>query len=540
MFLFRTDFKKPAIVLLFLLLFQLIHTCPVRAEHYDIAYYWDTNIDNVLDYKDKLENVFPPEISRKLIIVGRENQYGVIYDENGSALHSAQVFVRQNVLLHQAGLHQCYSLKDKGYYRLYNISYGVGPHLKALEKKYSLVYSTLGKDVGKDLFIEQLDENSYALLYLRRGDIRSTYKIARKHARILRRYHIKTAVIPEDNDTIVYGESSHLDTADSEVADSNTSKDKDTVVDSDHATQKPKQETAESDKKNEGTPIQISPTDKKQIFAQHQRVASPLLNINKDAEFDQSVENFIKGQRRRGKLNNDEITGWIVYDLNHNKTLVNINADRVFQAASMIKPFLALAYFHQVKAGKLRYTRKSRRIMERMIQRSSNSAANWVMHQIGGPAECERILKTYYGYIFKKTEIREYIPANGRTYKNTAIPSDYIRFLHELWKKRLPYYAELRRLMALPGRDRLYEGTPIPHGTLVYDKTGTTAHLCGDMGILVPRDRRGRLYPYAVVGIIERQSRPSDYGSWMITRGNIIRKVSTLVYNKIKKQHNLL
>ncbi len=538
MFLFRIDFKKSAIVLLFLFLFQLIHTYPVRAEHYDIAYFWDTNIENVLDYKEKLENVFPPEISRRLIIVGRENQYGVIYDQNGSALQSAQIFVRQNVLLQEAGLPQCYALKDKGYYRLYNISYGVGPNLKVLEKKYSLVYSMLGKEVGKDLFIEQLDENSYALLYLRRSDIRSTYKMARKHARILRRLHIRTAVIPENNDTIVYGESSHLDTSDSDVADSNTPKDQNTVADSHN--QKTKQETAESEQKDSGTPINISATEKKQIFTKNQKTESPLLTFNKDAEFDQSVEQFIQGQRLRGKLNNDEITGWIVYDLIHNKTLVNINADRVFQAASMIKPFIALAFFHQVKEGKLTYTSRSRRIMEEMIQRSSNTAANWVMRQVGGPAKCESILKTYYSYIFKKTEIREYIPANGRTYQNTAIPSDYIRFLHELWEKHLPSYAELRRLMALPGRDRLYEGTPIPHGTLVYDKTGTTAHLCGDMGILVPRDRRGRLYPYAVVGIIERQSRPSDYGTWMITRGNIIRKVSTLVYNKIKKQHDLL
>ena len=130
--------------------------------------------------------------------------------------------------------------------------------------------------------------------------------------------------------------------------------------------------------------------------------------------------------------------------------------------------------------------------------------------------------------------------AGGKTYKNKALPSDYIRFLQALWDDQLPYTKEIRRLMSLPGRDRLYDGTPIPQGTLVYNKTGSTAYLCGDMGILVPRDKKGKRYPYAIVGIIERSSRPQSYGNWMLTRGNVIRQVSTLVYQEMKKQYKLL
>ena len=229
----------------------------------------------------------------------------------------------------------------------------------------------------------------------------------------------------------------------------------------------------------------------------------------------------------------------MVYDLNRNEILVEINSDQVFQAASMIKPYIALAFFHQVQNGRLQYTPESRRKMEAMIQRSNNAAANWLMRKVGGPEECEAILRESYGFIFKRTEIREYIPAGGRTYSNTSIPSDYIRFLQALWWKKLPYETEIRRLMDLPKRGRLFDGTPIPEGTRVYSKTGTTAHLCGDMGILVAQTRTGQAYPYAVVGIIERQSRPSDYGNWMLTRGNIIRQVSTLVYQDLKKQHGL-
>ena len=230
----------------------------------------------------------------------------------------------------------------------------------------------------------------------------------------------------------------------------------------------------------------------------------------------------------------------MVYDLENDTCLAEINGSVPFQAASMIKPFVALAFFHQVKQGRLSYGPKGRRMMEAMIQRSSNSATNWVMRRAGGPAQCEQILRREYADIFKNTVIREYIPPGGGTYKNSAPPGDYIRFLRALWKLELPYGKEIRRVMALPGRDRIYYGTPIPRGTLVYNKTGTTAHLCGDMGILAPRTARGGRHPYAIVGIIERSSRPTDYGRWMLTRGNVIREVSTLVYEEIKKQHRLM
>ena len=227
-------------------------------------------------------------------------------------------------------------------------------------------------------------------------------------------------------------------------------------------------------------------------------------------------------------------------DLTNGKSVVDINANQVFQAASMIKPFIALAFFHQAKEGKFIYGPKSRIKMERMIQRSDNAATNWVMRVAGGPAKCEEILRRHYNHIFKETKIIEYIPAGGKTYKNSAIPSDYVRFLQALWKNELPYGKEMRRLMSLPGRDRLYNGTPIPQGTLVYNKTGSTAYLCGDMGILVPRDKKGRRYPYVLVGIIERSSRPKNYGNWMLSRGNVIRKVSTIVYEEMKRQYQLL
>jgi beta-lactamase class A len=60
------------------------------------------------------------------------------------------------------------------------------------------------------------------------------------------------------------------------------------------------------------------------------------------------------------------------------------------------------------------------------------------------------------------------------------------------------------------------------------------------MGILVTQTKKGEKYPYAVVGIIERKSSATNYGQWMNSRGNVIRQLSTLVYEELKKEHHLL
>lgn len=251
-----------------------------------------------------------------------------------------------------------------------------------------------------------------------------------------------------------------------------------------------------------------------------------------------AVEKYIKDMRRKGKLAGDERTAWSVYDFTTGEKLVGINENVQFQAASLIKPFFAMAFFHKVKKGQLKYGSKSRRHMERMIQYSNNYSTNWIMRQVGGPRAVQNTLQRAYPGIFKDTHIVEYIPAGGRTYRNKASARDYSRFLYALWKESIPGAKEIKRLMALPGKDRLYTGAKaIPKGTKVYNKTGSTARLCGDMGILVVKGKNGRRYAYTLVGVIEKRQRARNYGSWIRSRGNVIRRVSNLVYTGISQQH---
>jgi len=252
--------------------------------------------------------------------------------------------------------------------------------------------------------------------------------------------------------------------------------------------------------------------------------------------------------RSEGRIRPEEATSWSVYDFTSGQKLVAINEDIPRQAASMIKPFVAQAYFFALdeSRGRMRYTNEVRQTMEDMIRRSSNTATNRVMSIVigqegnRGPGDVERVLKRNAPSVFRETRIVEMIPANGRTYRNLASAHDYSRFLLALWNDRLPHAGELREIMSLPNRDRIHHGVKsIPQNVKVYDKTGSTACLCGNMGIIEAPGRGGGRYPYTFVGIIERPSRAEDYGTWISRRSDAIREVSDLVYQDMKQRHRL-
>jgi len=487
-------------------------------DRYDVLYIWDADLRTLQDYKEELEAQLGAEVGKALRIIQRGDRYGIIYDCNTTALSSAKMAVRHSVVLGKIGLGDARAIKDEDYHELYNVCYGHGPNLAALTEQYQVIYRRLGAEVGKDLFIEKSGDGKFTLIYRRQADKQSTMEVARYHARLLGKTGIAASITREENNEVVFGEASLLD---------HTEKDAE-------ATSGPaaaKSPVAEKTKAL-SDPVPVLAGDKKKS------IAKTVACVNSTLE--KELEAHISDLRGKGLLDKDEKTGWLVIDLTKGETIVDINIDSPYQAASMIKPLVALAYFHRLKEGEVTYTATARGKMEAMIQRSDNAATNWVMKQVGDPQAVQKILRKHYGHLLCDTSIVEYIPGGGRTYRNRASAKDYGRFLVALWRKQLPHDQEIRRLMALPGRDRLYSGTQIPQGTLVYNKTGTTAKLCGDMGILAPKGQNGRRYPYVVVGIIEKKSKASNYGQWAMTRGNVIRKISSKIYQAMKSTYNLL
>jgi beta-lactamase class A len=352
------------------------------------------------------------------------------------------------------------------------------------------VAKVLGPGVAQDLKVVARDA-LFGLVYARGGDRAGAVRVARSHSQVLRSRGLEAAAPVRSEEWATVG-----DTA-------------------------PAQAVASVPKVS-------------------RRTMTPTQRTREILDLGAAVEDYIAGLRRAGKIAADERTGWSVYDFTTGEKLVTINEDQPFQAASLVKPFIAAAFFHKVEQGELVYGGQSRRHMELMIQHSDNAATNWVMRQVGGPQAVERILKRRYPGIFQATSLVEYIPSNGRAYRNTASVHDYSRFLYAVWKDDIAGAQEIKRLMALPGSDRIFTGVRnVPKDTHVYNKTGSTARVCGDMGILSVQGADGKRYPYTVIGIIEKEQRAADYTTWIRSRSEVIRNVSGIIYNGIARHHNI-
>ena len=386
------------------------------------------------------------------------------------------------------------SARDKSY----DVSYVWSKDAEAAQEYRQQVARILGPAVAKDLHVVA-DNGSHGVIYLRDGDRAGAVRVAHVHSRLLRKKGFNAAAPVLSKDWIMM------------------------AVDRQTKKTRLQPALAQSSEQPEADPSEPGPLTRK----------SPRVR-----DLEAAVEAYIKDLRRKGRISKDERTGWSVYDFTTGEKLVTINEDIQFQAASLIKPFIAAAFFHRVESKELIYGPKSRRHMKRMIHYSNNTSTNWVMRQVGGPRAVQRILEQNYPGIFRATSIVEYIPAGGRTYRNKAAARDYSRFLYALRKGKIAGAREIKRLMSLPGPDRIYTGAElVPIGTRVLNKTGSTARLCADMGILSVQGPDGKRYPYTLIGIIEKQDRASNYSAWIRSRAEVIRDVSDIVYQGIARRH---
>lgn len=489
-------------------LFLLLATSAVAAQapRYALAYAWDSERHRAIAYRQKVASLLGLAIDRQLSIVGRDQVYGVVWNIEAPSAQARKVAEQQNAKLRRAGLKPAQVVASTSYSSLYNIRFAQSSHPDALQADYARLKKGLSPQSGEKLVIEKTDSRHYAIVYRCWESKGEALRLAKQHAGLLSGKSGSPALIAAvDRPAVeeISGSSGNL--------------------------------TGNRQGATGDVQPRIAQPTKEPTKAQGQS-----LRPEATAGLNTRVAALLQEEIRQGKIQPQMRTGWAAYDLTTNTYLVSVNLHRPFQAASMIKPFVALAFFHQAAKGKVSYTPQHRRMMEEMIQHSSNPATNWFIRQLGGPARCEALLKTEYASLVGQIRIKEYIPPDGRTYKNSIQPSGYIQFLRALWNYQLPNSKEMLRLMSLPGPDRLVYGSELPGNTEIYNKTGTTSFLCGDMGILVARAKDGRKVPYAVVGIVERPSRAADYKQWMHASGGVIRDFSSLVYEEMKRKHNLL
>lgn len=459
-------------------------------------------------YRAELVSALGPEVGKALTIRIIEGHSVVMYDRSSVSDPVSQSVAARVARHHDAVLHEVFP--DEGPRALvvpesaldvrWNIRYGAAGAVAGRRKDYATVSRLLGPELTRALVVEQLAEDLTQLVYRRGGAEAKTAEVAAHHTRLLRASSLVATAVPDGALPIAWDGTS-------------------APIVSHRVPTAP-----------------VLPNVPKVLTA----TWSPGLGSGK-CELERVVEQHVKALRRRGEVSSLERTAWLVYDLESDLTLCSINASWPLQAASMVKPFAAVAFLHEVSKGRMIYGPTSRQKVESMIRDSNNDSTNWVMKQLGGPAATERILRANYGDIVKDLSIDEYIPSGGRTYRNRASAADHARLLKALWTDHLPRSAELKRIMNLPGSDRLYHGVPeIPPGTEVYNKTGTTAQLCGDMGILVAPRLDGSRLPYVLVGIIERSRRTTRYTAWSRGRSDVIRSVSSVVYRWLADAEDLV
>jgi len=261
-----------------------------------------------------------------------------------------------------------------------------------------------------------------------------------------------------------------------------------------------------------------------------------------DSPLEAAFEHYIKGHRRRKLLATTDRTSFVVYDISRRKKLVSINENRQMMAASLIKNFVMLAYFHEVKYRRQAHTRVNRGHLKAMIQLSSNTSTNYFIRLLGGPARVNRILRANYPY-FKQTRIVEYIPYSGRTYRNMTSTHDLSTFFLRLWQGRLPYSEKMKWYFKLKNGDYIFKKTYIPSSVAVYNKTGTVYGLVGDGGVFVRRDPQGHSRPYIFIGMMEdrtktnRRNRRQSFTNWKNRRADILRRLSEQAYKYIYENH---
>ena len=231
----------------------------------------------------------------------------------------------------------------------YDVSYVWSRSIDGVRDYRKQVAGVLGPAVAKDLKVVTRD-NLIGLVYVRHGDSAGATRVAKSHTGLLRAQGLDAASPIRSKNWTLVGDAGVPQTA---------------AVAASSGVRMTKTATAPA----------VMPVSRRSRMTSTERTRE-IHNL------EAAVEDYINRLRKDGKLDPDERTGWSVYDFTTGEKLVTINEDEQFQAASLVKPFIAAAFFYKVEKGELSYNKESRRQMERMIQHSNNASTNWVTRKV--------------------------------------------------------------------------------------------------------------------------------------------------------------
>ncbi len=241
--------------------------------------------------------------------------------------------------------------------------------------------------------------------------------------------------------------------------------------------------------------------------------------------------------------------GIFIYDYKTGKT-VDINKDKIFPAASIIKIPVLLDFFNRNKdlekegfspislEKKLTFTEAHRTegsgnlqfksanvdytidyLAKIMITKSDNSATNMLIEEIGGINELNSALR-HWG--FSKTQITSWLPDLKGT--NTTTPYDIATMLYNIDNQKfvpIQSAANIKEYMSHVENRTLIK-SQLPPEAVIMHKTGDIGKMLGDAGVIYsPNGKK-----YIMVIMVKRPH--NDYGA-----RELIQKVSKVVFDTL-------
>ena len=297
---------------------------------------------------------------------------------------------------------------------------------------------------------------------------------------------------------------------------------------------------------------------RKHVIFYHPKPFSTLYDkissLNFRSLLEASILNYLKENYELKRLNINDKLSIIVEDLENGKIVVSILPDKSLKSASTIKLPILHAYMIQRSKGKLIENSNHKELIEKMIRFSSNSSTNTVIELLGGLAKIQKILEKTK--IYKQIRLVEYIPENGRAYRNTISVADLNRIFRQLWFQSVigPKYSgeqnrqvsiEMLNLLKLPGhpwlKDRIRAGTcySINKTVKLWDKTGFVKGSNGNAGIVEINTPFGSK-AYSLVLFIERKDFHSITGDsriWFEQASMHMRRISEMTYAYFSKRN---
>jgi len=278
-------------------------------------------------------------------------------------------------------------------------------------------------------------------------------------------------------------------------------------------------------------------------------------SLNFRSLLEAGILNYLKENYERKRLKINDRLSIIVENLDKGEIVASIHPDKSLKSASTIKVPILHAYMIQRSEGKLIENSNHKELTEKMIRFSSNSSTNTLIELLGGLGKTQQILEK--SKIYKQIRLIEYIPENGRAYRNTISVADLNRIFKELWFQRIigaKYSGEQNRqvsnemlnLLKLPGhpwlKDRIKAGTCYSTNKTVklWDKTGFVKGSNGNAGILEINTPFGRK-AYSIVQFIERKDFHSITGNarkWFEQSSMHMRRISEMTFAYFSKQYH--